>query len=134
LRPAIGMRADRLRHQHGFSLLEVLVATTILTVGVLSLAQLLSMAISANALAGAMTHAALLAAHEIEDLRAEPWELLAGNTGEFTDHAGSDGTFTRQWSITPLPADPANTLVIAVVVRRQLALARLVTVRTRAAP
>ena len=138
------MRVDLLRAEHGFSLLEILVASTILTVGLLSLAQLLAMAVTANASAGTATHAALLAAQKIEDLRAEPWESLEGHTGEFVDHLDRAGTalegaaaiaaFTRQWSVEPLRGDPANTVVIQVIVRTERDDTRIVTVRTRTAP
>ena len=138
------MRADLLpRAEHGFSLLETLVSSTILTAGLLSLAQLLAMAVTANASAGMATYAALLAAQKIEDLRAEPWESLERNTGEFVDYLDRAGAtlegaagapFTRRWSVEPLPGDPANTVVIQVLVRTPRDDTRIVTVRTRTAP
>jgi Tfp pilus assembly protein PilV len=142
------VRADLLRDEHGFSLLETLVTSTILTAGLLSLAQLLAMAVTANASAGMATYAALLAAQKIEDLRAEPWESLERHTGEFADYLDRAGTtlegaaenaaFTRRWSVEPLPGDPANTVVIQVIVRTQREDTRedtrIVTVRTRTAP
>ena len=138
------MRADLLRAEHGFSLLETLVTSTILTAGLLSLAQLLAMAVTANASAGMATYAALLAAQKIEDLRAEPWESLERNTGEFVDYLdragatleGAEGAapFTRRWSVEPLPGDPANNVVIQVLVRTPRDDTRIVTVRTRTAP
>jgi hypothetical protein len=58
---------------HGFTLLEVLVATTLLFVAVAALAGLSVMATQANATAKTATFAALLAAQKIEQLRALPW-------------------------------------------------------------
>lgn len=58
---------------HGFTLLEVLVATTLLFVAVASLAGLSVMATQANAHAKTTTFAALLAARKIEELRSLPW-------------------------------------------------------------
>jgi hypothetical protein len=57
----------------GFTLLEVLVATTLLFVAVASLAGLSVMATHANTHAKTTTFAALLAARKIEELRALPW-------------------------------------------------------------
>jgi len=57
----------------GFTLLEVLVATTLFCVAVASLAGLSVMATQANARAKTTTFAALLAARKIEELRALPW-------------------------------------------------------------
>jgi hypothetical protein len=63
----------RFTHASGFTLLEVLVATTLLFVAVASLAGLSVMATQANAHAKITTFAALLAARKIEELRALPW-------------------------------------------------------------
>jgi type II secretory pathway pseudopilin PulG len=57
----------------GFTLLEVLVATTLLFVAVAALAGLSVMATQANAHAKTTTFTALLAARKIEELRALPW-------------------------------------------------------------
>jgi prepilin-type N-terminal cleavage/methylation domain-containing protein len=60
-------------NSRGFSLLEVLFATTILTVAVISLAHVFAVAVRANAAARTSTVAALLAAQKMEQLRALPW-------------------------------------------------------------
>lgn len=57
----------------GFSLLEVLVATTILTVALAALAQLFATSTRANASAKATTMAALLAQQKMEQLRSLTW-------------------------------------------------------------
>ncbi len=57
----------------GFSLLEALVATTILTVAVSALAGLSAMATRANDDAGAMSVATILAGQKMEQLRALAW-------------------------------------------------------------
>ena len=138
------MGAEFIRDDRGFSLLEVLIASSILTVGLVSLAQLLAMEVATNAAAGQTTYAALLAAQKMEDLRAANWESLEGSAGEFVDYidrAGRsfEGTpaiaeFTRRWSVDPLPADPKNTLLIQVIVRTRRGDTRIVGLRTRTAP
>jgi prepilin-type N-terminal cleavage/methylation domain-containing protein len=59
----------------GFSLLEVLVATTILIVGVAGLAPSFPVASRANRLARDTTMAALLAQQKMEQLRAAEWSI-----------------------------------------------------------
>jgi len=137
------VRGDPLRGEHGFSLIEVLVAAAILAVGLLSLAQLLAMTVSANAAAGRTTYAAALAAQKLEDLRAEPWSVLEANIGESADSldrsgssidASSAAAFRRRWFVEPWFGDPAHTLVIRVIVTTAREEAATVTVRTRTLP
>ena len=137
------MRVDSLRAEHGFSLIEVLVAAAILAVGLLSLAQLLAMTVSANAAAGRRTYATVLAAQKLEDLRAEPWSVLEANIGEsadFLDRSGSSidassaAAFRRRWFVEPWFGDPAHTLVIRVIVTTAREEAATITVRTRTSP
>ena len=127
----------------GFSLIEVLVAAAILAVGILSLAQLLATTVSANAAAGRTTDATVLAAQKLEDLRAEPWSALEANIGESADSldrsgrsidASSAAAFRRRWFVEPWFGDPANTLVIRVIVTTAREEAATVTVRTRTSP
>jgi prepilin-type N-terminal cleavage/methylation domain-containing protein len=56
--------------ERGFSLLEVLIATTILTVGVATLAQLFALSTRANASARTTTFAAVLAEQKMEQIRS----------------------------------------------------------------
>lgn len=168
------MSADR-----GFSLLEVLIATTIVTVALAALAQLFALAVNANTAARTITVATLLAADKMEQLRSLAWgfdatglpvadpglatspsDALKRNTAGFCDFVDERGrligeattpppgaVYLRRWSIEPLPADPANTLVLQVQVTQRFSRtievgaaraqppdeARLVTVRTRKA-
>jgi prepilin-type N-terminal cleavage/methylation domain-containing protein len=57
----------------GFSLIEVMIAIVILTVGLLSLAQMMVVATNANALAGRMTASSALAKQQLELLKAAPF-------------------------------------------------------------
>jgi hypothetical protein len=119
------------------SLLESLVACTILTVGVLSLAQLFALAAALNVSSRQTSHAAVLAAQKIEELRTvgavlmpSPPSALSENTAGYVDYvdrtgdtvgAGStvppDGAvYIRRWSIDPLATDPLSTVVIQVFV------------------
>ena len=62
-----------MQHARGFSLLEVLVATTLVTVGVTVLAQLFVIAARTNDSAKATTVATVLAQQKMEQLRGLAW-------------------------------------------------------------
>jgi prepilin-type N-terminal cleavage/methylation domain-containing protein len=64
----------------GFSLVEVILVTAILTTGILSVAQLSLFAIRANRLARSATFATMLASEKMEQLRAMTWSFDAAET------------------------------------------------------
>jgi prepilin-type N-terminal cleavage/methylation domain-containing protein len=61
--------------ERGFTLLEVLIATTIVSVALVSLAQLFVLSAHANRSAKATTAAALLALQKMEQLRSLSWSV-----------------------------------------------------------
>jgi prepilin-type N-terminal cleavage/methylation domain-containing protein len=61
------------RKDEGFSLVEVMVAIVILTVGLLSLAQMMIVATHSNQLSGRMTSCSALAKEQLERLKAAPF-------------------------------------------------------------
>jgi prepilin-type N-terminal cleavage/methylation domain-containing protein len=61
------------KHDSGFSLIEVMVAIVILTVGLLTLAQTMVIATRSNDLSGRMTSCAALAKEQMERLKAAPF-------------------------------------------------------------
>jgi len=61
------------RGEQGFSLLEVLTATTIMAVGLTALAQMFVVSTNSNHSAKATTYAAVLAEQKMEQLRALSW-------------------------------------------------------------
>ena len=145
----------------GFSILEVLVATTVLTVGLVAMAQLFAISAKANGGARATTFAVVLAGQKLEHLRGLTWGFdLAGapvsdadlnpspagtlqdNVDGYVEYLDGSGNaavgpggaiYIRRWSIEPLPTDPNNTLVFQVLVTRRIAGddVRVVSVKTR---
>ena len=64
-----------MRHARGFSLLEAVVATLVLTLTILSIARLLLFSMQANRSAAALTIATLLADQKMEQLRSMAWSI-----------------------------------------------------------
>jgi prepilin-type N-terminal cleavage/methylation domain-containing protein len=141
-----------MQSERGFSIVEVLIALTVVVAGVCGLAQLFVLATAANMQAADTTRATVLARQKIEQLRTEPFDqprsppdALTRDTPGFFDVA--DRMFIRRWSVETLPAD-VNTLVLQVLViheRHRMAAAsaraatnpgnvRLFSVRTRRSP
>jgi prepilin-type N-terminal cleavage/methylation domain-containing protein len=67
------MESKPKRNEEGFSLIEVMVAIVILTVGLLSLAQMMVLATNSNTLSGRMTSCSALAKEQLERIKAAPF-------------------------------------------------------------
>jgi len=145
----------------GFSLIEALVAMTIMLVGVLPLAQLMAASTKSNTSARANSLATLLAAAKVESLRAIEWGgaglaptpagALSTNTPGYVEYLDGRGAtlneglvagtppvgtvYLRRWSVVALPAS-LSAVVLQVVVkpwpdRGAADAVRVATVRTR---
>ena len=191
------MSSSAMASERGFSLVETLVATLLLAVSLVSLAQLFGAATRSNLDAKTTTLVTMAAQQKMEQLRSLAWSrdrdgnevsdfvsdtaqdppASAGGTGlstspgnslsvsvagwvDYVDAAGRilgggteppDGTlYVRRWSVEPLPASPAESLVLQVFafrvdgrgetlpdgepVARFPEEARLTTVKTRKSP
>ena len=94
--------------ESGFSLLEVLVATTVFAVAVAGLADLCAMAARANTTARATTVASMLAAEKMEQLRALTWgfdELGRPLSDTTTDTSVSADPPNAGAGLSPSPPD-----------------------------
>jgi prepilin-type N-terminal cleavage/methylation domain-containing protein len=92
--------------EHGFSILEVLIATTVLTVGLAALAQLCVISTRANFSAKVMTTASVLAQQKMEQLRGLTWgfDLVGLPLSDYaTNISVTQETPTGGVGLTPSP-------------------------------
>lgn len=106
--------ATRCGSQRGFSLVETLVASVILATTLVSLAELIGMAVKSNASARTSTVATVLAAQKLEQLRALTFGFNARG-GPITDTTTETGVSPPQpTGGTGLTPSTVNTLVTSV--------------------
>lgn len=127
--PVITRRRHAARGEEGFSLIEVLVAMTILAVGLLSLALLQVTAIKGNAGASKSTIATDLAQTKLELFRRDAWIAIGNSTNTTFDggttpiyasvpaDAGDNVTvrgtpFYRIWRVVPNASDSLKTITV----------------------
>jgi Tfp pilus assembly protein PilV len=91
----------------GFSLVEVLLATSLLATGVLGLAHVLATAVGVIVVSRQSTSATVLAAQKVE-------EMLAG--GAIADSEDDIDGFRRRWTVQALPGSSSGLKVVHVVV------------------
>jgi hypothetical protein len=139
------------REERGASLIEAMLATLMLSVTVIAIAQLFSIAASTNVVAKSRTVATILASQKIEQLRALAGRSdlswggsLTQDSSGFVDYLDansvvigggsqrpSGAVYTRRWSIMPLPAGPDGLQLVQVRVMGRGTLAQVVTVTGR---
>lgn len=99
---------DRTRAQHGFTLLEVMIALAIFAVGILAVSAMQINSINQNAAARIQTEATTVATDAMERLLALPYDhsqLDADVT--LNPHSQVVGAYTVQWAVTtPDVSDP----------------------------
>lgn len=122
----------------GFSLVEVMVAMALVATCALGLAELFALSSQVTQASRVETMATMAAVSKLAELRARTWVAdispatsLTSSVDGFVDYVDGAGgavgsgvsvpreaVFVRRWSIQPLPADPANGLVLQVVATR----------------
>jgi type IV pilus assembly protein PilV len=89
------------KRNEGFTLLEVMIALVILSVGLLGLAALQLVAVKSNAFSSEMTYATMLAQQHAEVLKSLPFSDGNLTSGSHTAMGSSKGVqYTITWNIT----------------------------------
>ena len=93
-------------NQKGFTLIEILIAITVFTIGILGVGVMQISAIKGNSLASGLTEAITLAQDKMEEFRALGYNDLA-----LTD-TGGDGAIGLRNPLPPAPAYPLPNLML----------------------
>jgi type IV pilus modification protein PilV len=108
------MRQQKISHQKeaGFTLIEVLIALAIFTIGILSVNAMQIAAIKGNSVANGLTEASVLVSDKIENIMAMPYDHadldLTGNP-----HSTNIDGFTLTWNVVDNePFDGCKTVTI----------------------
>lgn len=116
----IDITTDMIAGQRGFTLIEVLIALFVLTIGILGMMVMQTTAINSNARASSMTIASNIATDRIEEFRNMPFGGI--NAGTFTENDPASG-FPVERIIAP---GIANTMRITVTVTRPQGMAPVI--------
>jgi prepilin-type N-terminal cleavage/methylation domain-containing protein len=97
-----------LREQNGFSLIELLIAMSILAIGMLAAASMQYSAVRNNSTGNVSTQATMLAKAQLEMLKNQDIDSATLAPGDYSDPTPIDGNgnpggiFNRSWRIDPL--------------------------------
>lgn len=96
------------KREEGFTLVEVMIALVVLTVGLLGLAVLTGSIVGANALSRDRVAATTMAQGKMEELTNMSYSSLQNLApqGTFTDSDNPGGAYSREWSVSmddPIP-------------------------------
>jgi type IV pilus assembly protein PilV len=101
----------------GFTLIEVLMAMAILSIGILAVASLQISAVHNNGMGNLITQATMLAQEKMESLKntANITALTNGSDTNIDHYGESGGIFDRSWTISnPLGGSSSRQIEIAV--------------------
>ena len=136
--------------QRGFSLIETLIATSLLAGAVVTLAQFVAAGVQSGAAARARGAATVVAEQKMEQLHALPWAGILAVPPVSTDYLDASGEeqcpganapcgeamYVREWSVSPAPFSTGVMMIEVDVslVGKGHGSARLVTARARMTP
>jgi type IV pilus assembly protein PilV len=81
----------------GFTLLEILIALIIFSIGILALTSLTVTATRTGSYGGRMTEAVTFAQDKLEELKANSWEKIVSGGDQKTGPTGIN--YTRNWKV-----------------------------------
>lgn len=90
-----------MKEQNGFTLLEVIIALFIFSIGLLAVASMQMTAIKGNYFSGTLTEASNWAADQMETLMSLPYDDADGNldAGAHPDVPLEEGIYTITWNV-----------------------------------
>ena len=110
--------------QRGFTVIEALIAATLLIAAVVSVAQLLATGAQGTLASRASTTGVMLAEQKMEELRAASWTSVAAAAAgtDYLDRDANptcgataascgDAAYVRRWSATPAPFTPSILII-----------------------
>jgi type IV pilus assembly protein PilV len=103
------MAVSGMHNGKGFTLIEILIAISILTIALLGLASVTVMIIKSNTFSKTMTTATTLADDKMEQLKKTSYAALSSGTDTL------ESIYTRTWTVTQnSPATGMKTVVVTV--------------------
>jgi len=102
--------------QKGFTLLEVILAMSILSVGLLAVCSMVHMVMNSNSKSKNLTTAVNLAQNKVDDLKITPYASIVDSTENDLDENGTAGSgiFDRAVSVTTNTNPNYKTVVVTV--------------------
>ena len=107
----------KMKKMRGFTLIEIMVAMTILAVAMLSFIPMVISTIRANSFGAQMSHAAELAQDQLEDIRRMPFDdpTITGAYPVTSATTTFDTIYTRYYTVSLVGGDPDIKLVTVIV-------------------
>ncbi|HKA86306.1 MAG TPA: type IV pilus modification protein PilV [Haliangiales bacterium] len=97
--------------ERGFTVMEVLIALVVLTIGMLGIMALQGTAVKANRVSRELEQARVFTSQMMEDLRGRPVAGM-GTGGTYPTMTTPDGTvYTRTFTVATLPSEPNLRLI-----------------------
>lgn len=106
--------ACKLQNKKGFTLIEVLIATLVLAIGLLSLATLAGTVIRGNSFSNKMTTATTLAQEKLEDIQRQGYSNASSSTENYSSIAGYSAYKRITNVATASPATGMKTVTVTV--------------------
>ena len=106
--PTPAILSNRIQGRQGFSLIEVVIALSIFTIGILAVASLIISSIDENGSARRLTEATALAEDQLESLQAVPYVNIV-------DGGSIQGAYTVSWNVAQdAIVTPSKTVTVTV--------------------
>jgi type IV pilus modification protein PilV len=102
------------RGGQGFAMTEALIALLVLSIGLLGLVRLQARVFAVTGVSKTQTAATALAQHQLEALRAGPYEQITSDQDQPPSRDGDSATYTRRWTVTESPTSDFKTIRVEV--------------------